>query len=362
MAVPIPDVDTKLKEQAILNRVFNEDNNSLTVDGTLTANLSATDNTVLDNIDTAVTSKYITEVGHGVQTVTTAGTDVALAASTVCKRVDIQAQTDNTGLIAVGATGVDATVATGTGNSTAGDNNYALYVLSTAANYIAGDVSIGKTTASGKLHVTQGTINNEVFRIESVATNDDPNYKATQGRVATTDATVTTIETIAIAASNTYLIESRIVARRTGGTGGTADDGAVYIRRAMVTTKAGTVTISAVQDELTQEDQAGWDATFTVSTTNILIQVTGALDNNITWHSTTFVSNVGSQGGELVMSDKTEQVVEDKTAAESFVKEYDALCKKTGFQIVVSPAFIKRDDGTYSIVLQPTVGKMPEVK
>jgi hypothetical protein len=40
---------------------------------------------------------------------------VALAASTACKRVIIQAQTDNTGVIAVGATGVDATVATGTG-------------------------------------------------------------------------------------------------------------------------------------------------------------------------------------------------------------------------------------------------------
>jgi len=57
----------------------------------------------------------ITTIGHGVQTVTTAGTDVALAASTACKRVTIQAQTDNTGLIAVGATGVDATEATGTG-------------------------------------------------------------------------------------------------------------------------------------------------------------------------------------------------------------------------------------------------------
>ncbi len=93
-----------------------DDNGStLTVDGTVTANLSATDNTVLDNIDTAVTSKYISAIGNGVKAVTTAGTDVALAASTTCKRVTIQAQTDNTNIIAVGATGVDATIATGTG-------------------------------------------------------------------------------------------------------------------------------------------------------------------------------------------------------------------------------------------------------
>ncbi len=85
------------------------------VSGTVTANLSATDNTVLDNIDTSTASHYITGVGHGVKVVTTAGTDVALAASTPCKRVTIQAQLDNTSTIAVGATGVDATVATGTG-------------------------------------------------------------------------------------------------------------------------------------------------------------------------------------------------------------------------------------------------------
>lgn len=85
------------------------------VSGTVTANLSATDNNVLDSIDVSTASKYITGIGHGVKTVTTAGTDVALASSTACKTVTIQSQTDNTGLIAVGASGVDATEATGTG-------------------------------------------------------------------------------------------------------------------------------------------------------------------------------------------------------------------------------------------------------
>ncbi|MDP3937595.1 MAG: hypothetical protein Q8R92_05605 [Deltaproteobacteria bacterium] len=56
-----------------------------------------------------------TGIGHGVKTVTSAGTHEALAASTAAKWVIIQAQTDNTSLVAVGATGVDATVATGNG-------------------------------------------------------------------------------------------------------------------------------------------------------------------------------------------------------------------------------------------------------
>lgn len=56
-----------------------------------------------------------TGIGHGVKTVTSAGTDEALAGSTAAKWVTVQSQTDNTGWIAVGATGVDATEATGTG-------------------------------------------------------------------------------------------------------------------------------------------------------------------------------------------------------------------------------------------------------
>ncbi len=54
-------------------------------------------------------------IGHGVTTSTSVGTAVVLAASTVAKVVIIQAQTDNTGAVAVGGSGVLATVATGTG-------------------------------------------------------------------------------------------------------------------------------------------------------------------------------------------------------------------------------------------------------
>lgn len=87
----------------------------ITVDGTVTANLGATDNSVLDSIDEAVSSQQISGIGHGVKTVTTAGSHEALAGSTACKRVTIQAQTDNTSAVAVGGDGVDATVSTGTG-------------------------------------------------------------------------------------------------------------------------------------------------------------------------------------------------------------------------------------------------------
>lgn len=122
---------------------------------------------------------------------------------------------------------------------------------------------------------------------------DARNGSVTTGRASTTDATVTTLQTIPITPNRTYLIDSHIVARRTGGAAGTADDGAAYIRRAMVTTKVGVVTINAVQDGLTQEDQAGWDATFDVSGTNVRIRVTGAINNNINWLASTTSLIVG---------------------------------------------------------------------
>ncbi len=88
-----------------------------------------------------VVGHNITGIGHGVKTVTTAGTDVALAASTACKKVDIQAQTDNTSLIAVGGSGVDATIATGTGIVLNPGETYCLEIDNLADIYIDSLVS-----------------------------------------------------------------------------------------------------------------------------------------------------------------------------------------------------------------------------
>jgi hypothetical protein len=92
-----------------------------------------------------------TGIGHGVTTVTTAGTDVVLASSTAAKWVVIQAQTDNTGIIAVGATGVDATVATGTGVALAAGESVTLLVDNLA------DIFIDATVSGDGVRYTYGT-------------------------------------------------------------------------------------------------------------------------------------------------------------------------------------------------------------
>ena len=45
--------------------------------------------------------------------------------------------------------------------------------------------------------------------------------------------------------------------------------------------------------------------------------------------------------------------------AEDFAKAYQELCEKMGYRIVVSPNFLSRDDGTFSVVLNYTVGALP---
>ena len=70
----------------------------------------------------------ITGGADGVTVVSSAGIDVVLGGDVACKKIDIQAQTDNTGLISVGFTGVDATEATGTGVILYAGDTYSLEV------------------------------------------------------------------------------------------------------------------------------------------------------------------------------------------------------------------------------------------
>ena len=54
--------------------------------------------------------------------------------------------------------------------------------------------------------------------------------------------------------------------------------------------------------------------------------------------------------------------VQSETEAEKmkeFFDEYQKLCDKYGLRIVVAPTFRARDDNTWSVVLQTSVGKLP---
>lgn len=148
-------------------------------------------------------------------------------------------------------------------------------------------LSAGILQITGQLVVLQSTLGGVVQRLTSTATGDDPTQEISQGRVATTTATQTTLQTIAIPASHACQLEAVVTARRTGGASGTAEDCAAYVVRGLFNQVAGAAAIVGQSTTVIGESQAGWDCVFTVSGTDALLRVTGAASNNVTWHTTT---------------------------------------------------------------------------
>jgi hypothetical protein len=112
------------------------------------------------------------------------------------------------------------------------------------------------------------------------------NFEMFQAQVSTTDATVTTIATVAIPTDSVVMLKAKIVGRRTGGTSGSANDSAIFERTARFKNNGGTVTIHNLQSDYTSEDQGIFDGTLAASGTNALIRVRGAANNNMNWSVT----------------------------------------------------------------------------
>lgn len=51
-----------------------------------------------------------------------------------------------------------------------------------------------------------------------------------------------------------------------------------------------------------------------------------------------------------------------KTSQELFIEEYNKLVEKYKCAIMANPAYIKRDDGSFSTVIQMSVGELPKEK
>lgn len=147
------------------------------------------------------------------------------------------------------------------------------------------------------LFLPSSSAGEELFRLETETgggTSQNTQYRAFKTRVKTTDATPTTLFTYTMDTGKSVNFEAQIVARRTGGTAGTAEDSAGYDIRATVKNVAGTATMVTGSPTalVTHEDQAGWDAQIIVTGGDIEVEVTGAVDNDIAWSLTLFVHEV----------------------------------------------------------------------
>lgn len=159
----------------------------------------------------------------------------------------------------------------------------------------SGDFAVGLTTTpQARVHFRCPTLGARVSRLETTATADDVIHDVIQGRVATTSATVATLLTLTLADDTAYLIEARVLARRTAGAAGAAGDCAAYLRRALAhrTAGGGAVLVGTVEAPFEREDQTAWDCTIDASGNDLRVRVTGAASNTVTWHCTAIVASV----------------------------------------------------------------------
>lgn len=145
-------------------------------------------------------------------------------------------------------------------------------------------LGLGNNAPADTLHVTgsvrvSGNTNSYKLLAES-------DWSRFQAQVNTVDATQTTLATVAVPSNSIVYLSAVIVGRRTGGTGGSAQDSGVYRRTVRLKNVAGTVTLFNLQSDYTSEDTAGFNATITVSGTNALVRVTGAANVNMNWEAT----------------------------------------------------------------------------
>lgn len=162
-----------------------------------------------------------------------------------------------------------------------GDAGFSSIVSGTSTDGDGGDCEMSMGTGNAT------TGKDGRFQIHGQRTNGARVYRIA-GSISTTDATPTSAHQAispALSSGQSMIIETKVVARRTGGSSGTSGDSASYIRRACYkNTGAGPTIVGAIQDSFTVEDQAGWDCSFTVSGNDVLVQVTGATNNNVRWY------------------------------------------------------------------------------
>lgn len=169
-------------------------------------------------------------------------------------------------------------------------------------------VSVLEVEAGGNVKITandsdpglriQQSINGSSVQEVAVATGDDPTYERVKGRVTTTDATETTIATIATDTDKATYIKATITARVTGGSGGHTGQVAAYEFHSAFSNVSGTVTERGTPiEEITIEDAnlAAFAVDIDVDGTSLDVNVTGAANENVTWHAVVEVfDNLGS--------------------------------------------------------------------
>jgi len=101
----------------------------------------------------------------------------------------------------------------------------------------------------------------------------------------TTNNTITTLATLECPASTTFVIQGVVVARRTGGSAGSAEDGAGYEIFAVCKNTAGTAALIGSTVSPAHESNSNLAVAFSVTGSTVLLRVTGDTNNDYSWRA-----------------------------------------------------------------------------
>ena len=213
------------------------------------------------------TGTIITAGGVGIAKQLNAGGDSTFVSGTA-------STTTNTGAVVVtGGVGVSGAINLGAGLNGADT---------------LGDVLVGNGTTVTALGI--GTATQVLTVVGGTAAWADASGGLTSATLQTTDATPTTIQTVALSTDLTTLIDVRVSAGN-DTTAAIADTGSWFVKASFFCDGVGATQI-AVTDQLSFRGAdaltADWDVTFATSGTDALIQVTGEAATTINWRSSYF--------------------------------------------------------------------------
>lgn len=156
-----------------------------------------------------------------------------------------------------------------------------------------GNNAFGTITPLAKLHIFGINSSGVNQRLEPIANLTED---TTGGVVTTSDGTANvTAQTISVTLNTVVSLESTIVYRKTSGVGvGSVGDGTTIKLNSSVKNISGTLTLDTIQNTYTGTTNSisGVSATYTISGTNVLVSVTGVVNDNITWNVITKVNTV----------------------------------------------------------------------
>lgn len=108
-------------------------------------------------------------------------------------------------------------------------------------------------------------------------------WELVQDEVGTTNGSDVIAHSLGIPEDSVVMWEVDVLARRTGGSGGSVGDCGAFKRTGKFKNVGGVVTLDKVQTDFTSSDQGSWKVSFDVTGGNGEVVIRGAVNNNITW-------------------------------------------------------------------------------